>query len=187
MEVGAEGGAVTVGTPEDSEGAPVLFVIMPFVERDDRHETGFFKEVIDELFIPAGKEAGFTVRTAKRQGSDVIQSTIVNDLLEADLVLADLTEHNPNVLGPSPEPSTETCIGCGLASGPPESGFDGVLYLPTPVGSLSAPWPGELSISPVARGRSREQRPQYHSREEVWRLWSLLQSSPFNKTPGNRT
>jgi hypothetical protein len=28
----------------------------------------------------------------------VIQSTIVNDLLEADLGLADLTEHNPNVL-----------------------------------------------------------------------------------------
>ena len=28
----------------------------------------------------------------------MIQSTIVNDLLEADLVLADLTEHNPNVL-----------------------------------------------------------------------------------------
>jgi hypothetical protein len=71
---------------------------MPFTERDDRHETGFFEEVLSELFVPAGKAAGFTVKTAKRQGSDVIQSTIVNDLLEADLVLADLTEHNPNVL-----------------------------------------------------------------------------------------
>jgi hypothetical protein len=38
------------------------------------------------------------VRTAKRHGSEVIQSTIVNELLQADLVLADLTEHNPNVL-----------------------------------------------------------------------------------------
>ena len=28
----------------------------------------------------------------------MIQSTIVNDLLKADLVVADLTEHNPNVL-----------------------------------------------------------------------------------------
>ena len=28
----------------------------------------------------------------------MIQSTIVNDLLEADLVIADLTDHNPNVL-----------------------------------------------------------------------------------------
>lgn len=92
-------GSITVATPEqDSANAPVLFVIMPFTERDDRHETGFFDEVLAELFVPAGKEAGFKVKTAKRQGSDVIQSTIVNDLLEADLVLADLTEHNPNVL-----------------------------------------------------------------------------------------
>jgi nucleoside 2-deoxyribosyltransferase len=42
--------------------------------------------------------AGFVVETAKRQGSDVIQSTISNELLDADLVIADLTDHNPNVL-----------------------------------------------------------------------------------------
>jgi nucleoside 2-deoxyribosyltransferase len=28
----------------------------------------------------------------------MIQSTIINDLIEADLVIADLTEHNPNVM-----------------------------------------------------------------------------------------
>jgi nucleoside 2-deoxyribosyltransferase len=28
----------------------------------------------------------------------MIQSTIVNDLIEADLVIANLTEHNPNVM-----------------------------------------------------------------------------------------
>lgn len=92
-------GSVTVATPEDrAEGGRTLFVIMPFAEHDDRHETGFFEEVLDALFVPAGKAAGFTVRTARRKGSDIIQSTIVHDLLEADLVLADLTEHNPNVL-----------------------------------------------------------------------------------------
>ena len=47
---------------------------------------------------PAAKEAGFTVKTASRQGSDIIQRTIVKELLAADLVLADLTAHNPNVL-----------------------------------------------------------------------------------------
>jgi hypothetical protein len=91
--------SVTVATPEKDAGdAPVLFVIMPFTEREDQHETGFFLEVLNALIVPAGKAAGFEVKTAKRQGSDVIQSTIVNELLEADLVLADLTEHNPNVL-----------------------------------------------------------------------------------------
>lgn len=74
------------------------FVIMPFVERDSNHPAGFFAEVLRSLITPAAKGANFTVRTANRQGSDLIQSTIVNDLLEADLVIADLTEHNPNVL-----------------------------------------------------------------------------------------
>lgn len=76
----------------------VCFVAMPFVERTDDYATGFFTEVFASLFKPAIEAAGFEARTAKRQGSDVIQATIINDLLDADLVLADLTEHNPNVL-----------------------------------------------------------------------------------------
>jgi hypothetical protein len=93
-------GAVTVAAPEDQDQAeaPVCFVIMPFTERDEQHEPGFFAEVLAKIFTPAAVKAGFTVKTAQRRGSDVIQHTIVNDLLAADLVLADLTEHNPNVL-----------------------------------------------------------------------------------------
>lgn len=81
-----------------SKSAATAFVIMPFVERDQRHPEGFFAEVLRSLITPAAKESNFTVKTANRQGSDLIQSTIVNDLLEADLVIADLTEHNPNVM-----------------------------------------------------------------------------------------
>ena len=95
-------GTTTPGTVTLAEagGASKLiaFVIMPFVERDAKHATGFFPEVLRSLITPAAKDSGFTVRTANRQGSDLIQSTIVNDLLEADLVIADLTEHNPNVM-----------------------------------------------------------------------------------------
>jgi hypothetical protein len=83
-------------TPVD--GQPVCFVIMPFVERSEAYPTGFFVEVYESLVRPAVEAAGFTVKTAKRQGSDVIQATIINELLNADLVVADLTEHNPNVL-----------------------------------------------------------------------------------------
>ena len=71
---------------------------MPFTERDERHEIGFFTEVFESLFKPALAEIGFDAYTALQQGSDVIQATIVNELLRADMVLADLTEHNPNVL-----------------------------------------------------------------------------------------
>ena len=71
---------------------------MPFAEKDDTYAKGFFSEVLRGLITPAAVDAGFAVETANRQGSDVIQSTIINDLLEADLVIADLTAHNPNVL-----------------------------------------------------------------------------------------
>jgi hypothetical protein len=90
-------GTVTLAEP-GSPSKLKAFVIMPFVERDQKHAAGFFSEVLRSLITPAAKDSGFTVRTANRQGSDVIQSTIVNDLLEADLVVADLTEHNPNVM-----------------------------------------------------------------------------------------
>lgn len=87
-------------TLAEAEGASKLtaFVIMPFVERDAKHSAGFFAEVLRSLITPAAKESQFTVKTANRQGSDLIQSTIINDLIEADLVIADLTEHNPNVM-----------------------------------------------------------------------------------------
>lgn len=90
------------GTPPavaNSEGKrPVCFVAMPFSEKTDDYATGFFAEVYASLFVPAIEAAGMVPQTARRQGSDVIQATIINDLLNADLVLVDLTEHNPNVL-----------------------------------------------------------------------------------------
>ena len=92
--------AETIATPDVADAdTPVCFVIMPFVERnEDRYPTGFFDEVLASVFTPAITGAGLLVRTARRQGSDLIQSTIVRELLAADMVLADLTEHNPNVL-----------------------------------------------------------------------------------------
>jgi len=90
-------GSVVVGQPK-KKSALVAFVAMPFVEKTEKYPRGFFDEVLRNFITPAATEAGFQVRTARREGSDVIQSTIVNDLLEADIVIADLTEHNPNVL-----------------------------------------------------------------------------------------
>lgn len=82
------------GNPEGKR----CFVIMPFSERLSTRPKGFFDEVFDSLIKPAAEEAGFDVLTANKDGSDVIQSTIINELIDADLVVADLTDHNPNVL-----------------------------------------------------------------------------------------
>jgi hypothetical protein len=94
----AVGPAVVTLGQSKKETSQLCFVVMPFTERDAKHSEGFFDEVLRSLIVPAATEAGFTVRSALRQGSDVIQQTIVNDLLQADLVVADLTEHNPNVM-----------------------------------------------------------------------------------------
>ena len=88
---------VTLSKPNKGEGK-LCFVIIPFREREDQHPAGFFEEVLNSLIVPAAKELGFEVRSANRHGSDVIQQTIINDLMNADIVVADLTEHNPNVL-----------------------------------------------------------------------------------------
>lgn len=75
------------------------FVIMPFSEKGKQERpNGFFDEVLKSLITPAGNEAGFAIETARREDSDIIHHTIINELLQADLVIADLTDHNPNVL-----------------------------------------------------------------------------------------
>jgi hypothetical protein len=75
------------------------FVIMPFNEKGDHPRSkGFFDQVLKSIITPAGNRAGFSVETAQQKGSDVIHTTIINRLLQADLVIADLTDHNPNVL-----------------------------------------------------------------------------------------
>ncbi|MFD5720186.1 hypothetical protein [Streptomyces sp. NPDC127036] len=93
----SDGQSVTPEAITETE-VPTCFVIMPFSERDETHPVGFFDEVFAAIFEPAATAAGFDITTARRQGSDIIHSTIVTELLDADLVLADLTEHNPNVL-----------------------------------------------------------------------------------------
>lgn len=89
--------SIIVGQPAKGKGVKA-FVAMPFNEKTGKYPAGFYAEVLKSLITPAGVKAGFEVVTAKRDGSDVIQATIVNNLLDADLVIVDLSDHNPNVL-----------------------------------------------------------------------------------------
>ena len=90
-------GSIILGE-SPTAGKLVAFVAMPFAERTSTYPKGYFDEVLKRLITPAAVKADFNARTAKKAGSEVIQSTIVNDLDSADLVIVDLTEHNPNVL-----------------------------------------------------------------------------------------
>ena len=86
---------------EGDEVAPAtksLFVIMPFSEKTGVYPNGYFDEVFNSLIVPAASQAGYNAQTANQQGSDIIHKTIVSSIFNAELILADLTEHNPNVL-----------------------------------------------------------------------------------------
>lgn len=82
----------------NQNGQKRIFVAIPFSEKYPERPSGFFKEVLASLITPAIEKAGFEAYTANIKGSDIIHSTIINELLDADLVIADLTDHNPNVL-----------------------------------------------------------------------------------------
>jgi hypothetical protein len=92
-----ESKSIILGTPK-KKNAKISFVAMPFTVKTNNYPKGFFDEVLNQLITPAGVDAGFKVETANKKGTDVIHSTIINDLTNADLVIVDLTEHNPNVL-----------------------------------------------------------------------------------------
>jgi hypothetical protein len=90
-------GAVVLRQP--GQYAHEAFIIMPFSEKGiEIRPAGFFDEVLNSLIKPACNAADFGVGTAHSHGSDLIHHTIIRQLIEADLVVADLTDHNPNVL-----------------------------------------------------------------------------------------
>ena len=90
-------GSIILGESNNA-GTLIAFVAMPFSEKTSAYPKGYFDEVLKHLITPAAVKANFNARTAKKARSEVIQSTIINDLDAADLVIVDLTEHNPNVL-----------------------------------------------------------------------------------------
>ena len=91
------GSSIVLGESKNASDL-VAFVAMPFSEKTSQYPKGYFDEVLKHLITPAAVNANFNAKTAKKSGSEVIQSTIVNDLDAADLVIVDLSEHNPNVL-----------------------------------------------------------------------------------------
>ncbi len=94
-----ESGAEAVVLAQPGEYSHQAFVIMPFSEKGTApRPNGFFVEVLNSLIKPACNTADFGVQTAHSHGSDLIHHTIIRQLVEADLVIADLTDHNPNVL-----------------------------------------------------------------------------------------
>ena len=79
---------------------PHAFIAMPFGAKPgpDGKSTIRFDRVLTDLLRPALLHAGFEVfRADEEQRAGDIRVDMFQELLAADLVLADLTSANPNV------------------------------------------------------------------------------------------
>lgn len=78
------------------------FIIMPISTPDEclelyNDDPDHFEHVLEWLFIPAIKKAGYIPIPPKTKGSKVIQADIIKKLRDSDLVLCDMSSLNPNV------------------------------------------------------------------------------------------
>lgn len=78
------------------------FIIMPVTVPEDYLElyhdgVDHFRHVLDWLFIPAIKQAGYDPILPIALGLDLINAEIINNIEKSDLVLCDLSTLNPDV------------------------------------------------------------------------------------------
>ncbi len=81
-----------------TEEEKFCFVVCPIGSPDSptrKRSNGFFREVIE----PVAKEFGYRVERADHdKAPGIVTEAIVTKIIESDLVIADLHEHNPNVM-----------------------------------------------------------------------------------------
>jgi hypothetical protein len=86
----------------ETKGRPTCFMAMPITTRPedaDRYDgdTDHWAHVMQSLFEKAAERAGMQPIRPVAQGSHLIHGLIIRHLSTADLVLVDLSAHNPNV------------------------------------------------------------------------------------------
>ncbi len=76
------------------------FVIMPMTEPEGHgYPAGHFRRVFDDIFVPACEKAGFrAIHPELGHRTNLIHEAILRQIVEAPMVLCDLSSRNPNVL-----------------------------------------------------------------------------------------
>lgn len=85
-----------------TDDKPKCFIAMPITTHDNEAERyggdkQHWKHVMESLFVPAIEAAGYEPVIPAAKGSFLIHGQIIKHLSETDLVLCDLSSHNPNV------------------------------------------------------------------------------------------
>lgn len=74
-----------------------IFVISPIGSEESETRKQADK-VLKHIIKPVSEELGYeAIRSDEEVGSNLISKSVIRNIVEADIVIADLTEHNPNV------------------------------------------------------------------------------------------
>ena len=73
------------------------FVIMPYSTTGDKHTTKYWDRFFSNFIKPAVENLGYTCKRSSADPGNIMKA-IVSELVNSDLVLAVLTDYNPNVL-----------------------------------------------------------------------------------------
>ena len=80
------------------EGKNQCYIIMP-ISDPEGYDEGHFKDVYKYLFDPAIRDAGYVPKRADdEKASNMIQVSIIRDIIESPMAICDLSSRNPNVL-----------------------------------------------------------------------------------------
>ena len=80
-----------------SQEKKTCFVIMPFSETTEEHTEAYWTDHFAEFLKPLIESAGpFAARRSEALRGDIVR-TIISDLVTSPIVVADLTDRNPNV------------------------------------------------------------------------------------------
>ena len=83
---------------ETRENKPTCLVIMPFSDPDG-YSPGHFRKIYEQILSPAIVAAGYTPhRIDENAESTMIHGKLLDQLVNAPMVLCDLSSKNPNVL-----------------------------------------------------------------------------------------
>lgn len=77
---------------------PICLVIMPFSDPKG-YEQGHFRKIYDQILAPAIEQAGYAPhRIDENSESTMIHGKLLDQLINAPMVLCDISSKNPNVL-----------------------------------------------------------------------------------------
>lgn len=68
-----------------------------FMIQTYNNDSEHFNNILEYLFVPVLEKMGYDIERPITEGSEIIQSKIINNLFSADMVLCDISILNPNV------------------------------------------------------------------------------------------